>query len=268
LYPKLGSLFDINKRIPINYYLSKGQNEGDILINQLEYVNAGDTLIMDGGYYSKKLVELLVNKNINFVFRIRSNISYAKNYIGNNKLIRLTFDTGVSVDCKVIKFMKGGELTYLITNLINRNARTLTNYYALRWGVETDFRKCKYDVMYNKLRSKTEKQIMIDVKILNFIGILIASLESVGVIDRKKKINTKNVIEILHNRLLHPIIYEEMTPEMLNNIFRIVSIVLAVTELVRKNRIHKRIRVSPSTKWNAYGNRYGGGYGKGRGGKG
>lgn len=123
--------------------------------------------------------------------------------------------------------------------------------------IETDFRKCKYDVLYNKLRSKTEQQILIDVKILNFISILIAGLENAGTNNKKKKTNTKNVIEILHSNLLHLIIYEKMTQCTLDKLFTIMSIVLFVTELVRKNRNYRRVRVSPSTKWNVHGNRYG-----------
>jgi len=53
---RIGSLFDVETRTPINYLLSVSSNEREILIEQLKYINEGDILIMDRGYYSKKLL--------------------------------------------------------------------------------------------------------------------------------------------------------------------------------------------------------------------
>ena len=63
-----------------------------------------------------------------------------------------------------------------------------------RWEVETDFRKLKYDVLYNNIRSKTKKQLMIDIKILNFISILLGQIENACKVKDGSKINTKNAI--------------------------------------------------------------------------
>ena len=97
---RLGSLFEIDKGIPINYHLSETLNERDILISQLDYVNKGDTLIMDGGYYSNKLINILIDREINFIFRTPSSNLFAKSYINDNKLFNLS-TSNKTISCKI-----------------------------------------------------------------------------------------------------------------------------------------------------------------------
>lgn len=259
---KLSSLYDIDKGIPINYSLSKSFNERQILMEQLKYVNENDTLIMDGGYYSKDLVNTLINRNINFIFRLRCSSILIK----NNDL-NVTFDIVSTNDdtkyatCKIIKFEKKDydkiETIHLLTNLIKHKSTTLTNKYWTRWSVETDFRKLKYDILYEKIRSKSEHQVMIDIKIANFIGIVSAQLENFGKIKDGYKINTKNTLELLHTQLLHLFIYKKKTKEIMTQILTIMNIIVTTIEKIRKKRMYPRIRVFPSTKWNVNGNRFG-----------
>ena len=83
---KLSSIYDINNKTPINYYLLESLNERDILIKQLDFVKKGDTLIMDGGYYSVNLVNIFIDRGINFIFRMACSNLYSKNYKGNNNI--------------------------------------------------------------------------------------------------------------------------------------------------------------------------------------
>ena len=255
---KLGSLFDIDKSIPINYHLSESLNDREILILQLKYVNKGDTLIMDGGYYSKRLINMLIDREINFIFRMRSSNLFVRNYI-NDKIMFNISSPDKTISCKIIKSVKCNEIKYLLTNLINTSTKTLKNNYMLRWRVETDFRKLKYDIMFNNIRSKTKVQLMIDIKILNFISILIGQIENVCKVNKNRKINKKNTIELLYTDLLKIMLYKNMTKENLSTIYNIIGVMAITTELIRNNRYHKRLRISPSTKWNVNGNRYGNG---------
>ena len=77
---KINSLYDIDNKIPINYQLSKGyESETDILLKQLKYINKGDVLVLDRGYYSKRLINILDDKSIGYVFRMKSNSIFVKN---------------------------------------------------------------------------------------------------------------------------------------------------------------------------------------------
>lgn len=126
----------------------------------------------------------------------------------------------------------------------------------LRWDVETDFRKLKYDILYNNIRSRTKKQVLIDVKILNFISILLGQIEDACKVNNGCKINSKNTIELLYTDLLKLLLYKNMSNENLSKIYGIIGIIAITVELIRKNRYYKRRRITPSTKWNIYENRY------------
>ena len=253
---KLGSLYDIDKGIPINYHLSDSLNEREILILQLKYVNKGDILIMDGGYYSEKLIGILIDRGINFIFRMPSTNLFVQNYNNDHHIFDIFSDNNKNVKSKIIKYFKNNEDRYLLTNLINCSTKTLKNKYMLRWDVETDFRKLKYDILYNNIRSKTKKQVLIDVKILNFISILLGQIEDACKVKNGCKINSKNTIELLYTDLLKLFLYKNMSNENLSKIYGIIGIIAITVELIRKNRYYKRRRITPSTKWNIYGNRY------------
>ena len=67
----MSGLLDIEKNIPINYNLVKHPNERIALIEQLDYVKKNDILVLDRGYYSAELVNILEEKEINYVFRLK-----------------------------------------------------------------------------------------------------------------------------------------------------------------------------------------------------
>jgi hypothetical protein len=77
----ISSLFDINNKILINYNLCKNMDERKGLIDQLEYLREGDILVIDRGYYSKKLLMLLHENKINAIFRMRENSLVVKKMI-------------------------------------------------------------------------------------------------------------------------------------------------------------------------------------------
>ena len=252
---KLGSLFDINERIPINYCMSKGVNERNILIGQLKHTREGDILVMDRGYYSKKLLVELVHRKLDFIFRLSSNNLFVKNYKGNNTIIDVPYDHDKTVKCKVIKYKVGEKNYYLLTNNLSKRSDTLSANYWNRWSIESDFRKVKYDILYNNIRSKTEKQVTIDVKILNIVGMLLGYIENIKKYDNEK-VNSKNAISLFYDKLLQLFLYGKKTKEAINKICDIIGVIIETVELIRKNRNYKRIRILPSTKWNCYGIRY------------
>lgn len=135
----MGSLYDVDNRITINYALSKSLNEREILISQLEYVNDGDILIMDGGYYSEELISILIERDINFIFRMSSTNLFVKNYVNDSRVFEVEFND-VSTKCKIIKQSKeNNNDRYLMTNLIHKSPNSIKKDYGLRWDVEVDF---------------------------------------------------------------------------------------------------------------------------------
>ena len=211
---------------------------------------------MDGGYYSEYLFGILIDRKINYIFRTPVSNLYVKNYISDNNTFDICSNNGDKNKCKIVKYIKNNEERYLLTNLINYSSKTINNNYIDRWDVETDFRKLKYDILYNNIRSKTKQQVMIDIKILNFNAILLGYIEYICKEKEGCKINSKNTVELFYTRILEKFLYKNMTKENLAEIYFIFEIVATTVELIRKNRHFKRRRIKPCTKWGKNGNKY------------
>jgi hypothetical protein len=136
----LSCLFDIQNKIPINYHLSKNIDERESLINQLKYINKNDTLIMDRGYYIDKLLKILNNLGINYIFRLKTNFNIVKNLENND----YTF-TEDNIEKRVIKYTIKNEDYYLLTNLFNKTLEELKEEYWSRW--ETTSRLRLYNIL-------------------------------------------------------------------------------------------------------------------------
>jgi len=205
--------------------------------------------------FTKSNVELC-NKKINFVFRMKSNNKCIQNFVGNDHIFDISLNKEKYVRCKIVKYKPNHEECYLLTNLIDHNVTSLSRYYWNRWKIETDFRKIKYDILFDVIRSKSKNQIILDVCIINFIGLLVSMIENLGKRYKNKKVHTKNTIYIIMYKLLNLLLYKNRNIE---EIMRIIAIIISTYEILRQNRKFKRIRKFPSTKWNIYGNRYGAG---------
>ena len=163
----LSCLFDIENKIPINYHLSKNIDERESLINQLKYVKKDDTLIMDRGYYSDKLLKILNNLGINYIFRLKNNFNIVKNLESND----YTFIED-NIEKRVIKYKIKDEDYYLLTNLFNKTLEELKEDYWSRWEIEINFKKTKYNLSLNNIKSKNENSLKQEIYINNLAFIL------------------------------------------------------------------------------------------------
>ena len=68
----ISCLYDVDNKIPINYFLLKTKDEREAFRNQIKYLRSGDTVIFDRGYYSYDLVEKLELIGVNYIFRLKS----------------------------------------------------------------------------------------------------------------------------------------------------------------------------------------------------
>lgn len=62
----ISCLYDINNKLPINYFLIKTRNERDAFRNQIKYLKKDDTVIFDRGYYSFDIIEKLELIGVNY----------------------------------------------------------------------------------------------------------------------------------------------------------------------------------------------------------
>lgn len=258
----INNMFDVLNKIPINYDLiessekdfnKKKFNERKGLLDNINKLNNNDIVIVDKGYYSDKVMKELNDNNNGYIFRMKDNCKLFKNMgFGKSKLIE---HNGTCVQLFKYKIM--GNMYCIMTSITeNISIAEIKALYWLRWNVETDIKKRKYDIVTNnKLRSLTYNSFMTDLESVRFMSIISSFIEHTGVksTPTNKKINTKNCISILYKCLLHCFLYKREQEKMNISINAIYSTITTVV----KDRSYDRIRKSPSTKWNAYGNRYG-----------
>jgi hypothetical protein len=251
----LSCLFDIENKIPINYNLSKNIDERESLINQLKYVNKDDILIMDRGYYSDKLLKILNNLGINYIFRLKTNLNIVKNLENND----YTF-TEDNIEKRVIKYRIKDKDYYLLTNLFNKTLKELKENYWSRWEIEINFKKTKYNLSLNNIKSKNENSLKQEIYINNLAFILYYFLKiDKIVIDKdidkdnkekeKYKINDKTGIYIFIEKISYIIINTRLTLNKYNLINKYLDIIKNNRFYIQKNRNFKRQSVIKKSLW-------------------
>ena len=131
----LSCLYDVNLEIPINYSISNDTSEINSLVNQLKYLSKGDLLIADRGYYSESIIFYLNEKNINFLFRIRSNFymcTQLENSKQNNIFFNITHNNKI-INVQLIKYKTfKSDITYEkysnYLTIVNTNKQLILKY--------------------------------------------------------------------------------------------------------------------------------------------
>ena len=250
----LSCLFDVINMIPISYHLTesttttiekKKVNETNGFLQQISILNSNDIILFDRWYHSKKLVNELNSKDIGYVFRMKSNSKLFKGMkCGKSKIINYC-DRKV----QLFKYKIKNEEYYIMTSIVEKiSINEIKALYWKRWTIETNNKKFKYDILSTNIRSKKHNSLMVDIEIVKFISIMSAVIEYTGKdSNSRNKINSKNCLDQLYNRLLKIFLYGTDTDEENKNISMIIGVIYNVVTQIVKNRSYKRIRVSPST---------------------
>ena len=131
--------------------------------------------IMDRGYASKELIEILAEKS-NFLFRLRSKFNTDIDALPLGSHIFTMYD---NVKVRVVKFtLPSGEIETLLTNLFELNESEFKELYFKRWRIEVE-----YDVVKNKLELPcfggfSENVIMQDFWITMYLANMVAIIKN------------------------------------------------------------------------------------------
>jgi predicted nucleic acid-binding Zn-ribbon protein len=272
--------FDPINKVPI--FLSfKGENNknkeiesliNDISENNFDYTNS--ILILDRGYFSYDLMNLLENKNIKYVIRIRNNcihLNKNKNKKRNNKIINekpnnIRFINYIADVEKIKKNSKNKSVKINIkiecniaTNLDNNFSDTdIKNIYLLRWSVEEYFKFIKKNFRFSHLTEHNKKTKDCYEKlyiIIQIYSLLIDILENIYESHYKRIYNNKNNN---YNNNYNRKIMVEGIPKIINNIincnltedilYRYYKCFIDITYSI-KNANNPRVSKIPFTKW-------------------
>ena len=258
----ISGFFDIINKIPISYYPTKSDeedfnkkklNETKGFLQQIDKLNSSDVAVFDRFYFSDMFQKKLINKNIGYMFRMKNNSKLFKDMsYGKSKIIKLN-----SVNVQLFKYKIKKERYNILTSIVEDiSIGEIKALYWRRWKIETDNKKFKYDLLRRNIRSKKYNSVVTDIECIKFMSILSSIIEYIGKYKclENKKINSANCIHLLYKKLLYLILYDN---ENYEEISRIIGIVYKKIIPIIANRSYKRVRYSPSTKWNEYGNRHG-----------
>jgi hypothetical protein len=249
----ISCLYDIENKIPINYYLFKKRDERNAFKEQIKYLRAGDIVIFDRGYFSYDIIEKLNNKGINYIFRLKYNkkeVQYMKNNNINNYIFKVK-----NINYKTVsyKINDSEEDYYLFTNLIYKSIEELKDLYWKRWKVELHFKETKYNLSLNNINLKTENSLKQEIYIHNLLFILyyFFNIENNDyLLKTKYKINNKTGIKIFSENIIYLLIFNKLTNscfEKIKKYFKLIIINIIYIPDIKP--IFERKRKRPYGKW-------------------
>jgi hypothetical protein len=249
----ISCLYDIDNKIPINYYLFKKRDERNAFKEQIKYLRTGDIVIFDRGYFSYDIIEKLNSKGINYIFRLKYNkkeVQYMKNNNINNYIFKIK-----NINYKTVsyKINDSEEDYYLFTNLIHKSIDELKDLYWKRWKVELHFKESKYNLSLNNINLKTENSLKQEIYIHNLLFILyyFFNIENNDyLLKTKYKINNKTGIKIFSENIIYLLIFNKLTKscfEKIKKYFKLIIINIVYIPDIKPKFERKRKR--PYGKW-------------------
>ena len=103
----LSSLYDTENKTPINFTIFKNKNERTAFISQINHLKTNDVVIFDKGYYDIKIIRILKEKNINYIFRCKDNLKlFKKIKLGECKILKRKLSENIGEETfKIFKYI-------------------------------------------------------------------------------------------------------------------------------------------------------------------
>jgi hypothetical protein len=209
--------YDVLNNVILNSKFSPlEESENDLFrVQHKEYkevaISKKAILLMDRGYPSYDLCKRIVHHDDKFVLRCKADFTKnVKKFVTSEKEEDLIFLTptlwytkkGIKkqsefsgdVQVKIVRIvLEGGNIEYLITNLLEASKQELKELYHLRWGVETIYDYLKNTLELENVSSKKVEGILQDfyacVLTCNLIHLLIKEAEEEIKQEQTKKEN-------------------------------------------------------------------------------
>lgn len=177
-----------------------------------EIKSKNEILLFDRWVQKRETFSKLIDKDIDFVSRLKENARYT--VVRQNKEVKwrkagkLTLESDEIVklywkwwkilnkEFRVIRAINWKERYLFITNMLKFNAREITEFYARRWDIEVFFRFIKQEFWFSHFVSRSKNWIMNMLYITLITSILIIVYKSKNKIDSYKEAKRKFIAEL------------------------------------------------------------------------
>jgi hypothetical protein len=252
----MNTICNLKTNIPVNSILSEKLSEQQLFKKQLDVLTTGSIILADGHYYSKEILDKLLEKKINAIFRIPKNLKIVKNNLGTSKN-----DVIVDNKFRLIKYKTNNKIIILGTTLLNNNkysSALISEIYKMRWFIEEYFKLVKCSLNFKDTKSKHINNILQEMYTHMLIVLISKYIQQIGkkFINTKKsmnneyKINDSNFIHNIANSFMYKIFYEKMNKKTIQDIKFLLFDILNVIILIEDNRYEIRERKTPITQFN------------------
>lgn len=218
----VSSVYDISNDMLINYRLHKRNDERAALMKQMNYLRKGDILIMDRGYYSKKLLSALVEKGIEVVFRMQVSSLLIKELIkkGQESMKTSINYNDKEIAIRIITYKINDVDYYLLTTIMNHTPAYFKELYWQRWNLETNFRESKYVLSMNNILSRSENKVQQDIYSHSILFLVLSYFKKCiqESLPLDKFINSKNLMYLVVEKILYIIMYKKITKKTKKNL--------------------------------------------------
>ena len=267
-------LFDVlNKYVLDGVLASPEIGERDLAIKHLHYCNSNDLLIYDRGYPSYNFIHQHIEKNINFLMRVKTTFSQtiidfveSKKtsqivviYPGKNtKLSDKPYSKSTPIEVRLVRVeLPNNKIEILITSLLDSQeypSNLFKKLYAKRWGIET-----LYDELKNKLKIEhfsdySNQTIQQDF----YAALFISNIQTLIVSELEDEINKKSTKKYnykVNNNLSYGFLKNRIVELFLNKYANQNSILYELKELFKSHLIPIRPNRSFERKSGKYRSR-------------
>jgi hypothetical protein len=164
--------FNINQGIPTEFHLSNGKDAERPFMSII--LSPGETGVMDRGYQSHKVFDLLQSEGKHFVCRIKASTTKTiieENPVNPNSfifydakvLLGTTGKNQTNIPLRVVGYKIGGVEYFVATDRRDLTAEQVATIYKLRWRIETFFKWWKQHLKVYHLIARSRYGLMVQI---------------------------------------------------------------------------------------------------------
>lgn len=233
------TMYDVLNKFAVDVYLGSckdsERDHAEILLKRLQVLNPEQTIIlMDRGYPSAALLDLLNNLNFKYLIRYSKEFSRGMQITGDDCIVEHKFSKlNHAMTLRSISLEIGDITEHLLTNLFDSefNKAAFQDLYCKRWGIETGYDTLKNVLEVENFSGITATAVMQDC----YASVLLYDLAAAFAMDHGDSIEAK------HNKPTNKYEYKLSLKAVILELREYVVELILTGSARRRNKILKHL---------------------------